>query len=252
MDAVVVALRTGTESAVGGPPTLANPLLDLFEVSMTRRAQIVEMRNTSIAKYAFAIPTVQALDRIRECSPGGVVEIGAGTGYWAHALHQRGVDVEAYDIEPAPSLRNAWFAGTPPWYRVQRRDDGVAGEHPGRTLLIVWPTKNEIWAAAAVERYFEAGGMCVVHVGEGPGGRTGDDVFHALLGELVTCAQCAYGSTTSPCICDVTAQWCRTETIVLPHWTGYHDDVHVYSPRPVTPDAAASIPETTPTLVPTE
>lgn len=252
MDAVVVALRTGTESAVGGPPTLANPLLDLFEVSMTRRAQIVEMRNTSIAKYAFAIPTVQALDRIRECSPGGVVEIGAGTGYWAHAFHQRGVDVEAYDIEPAPSLRNAWFAGTPPWYRVQRRDDGVAGEHPGRTLLIVWPTKNEIWAAAAVERYFEAGGMCVVHVGEGPG--------------------VALATTYSTHCSASSSRALSARTVPQPHRASATSRRNGAEPRPsccptgglprrrsrllattpVTPDAAASIPETTPTLVPTE
>jgi hypothetical protein len=225
----------GTRTVLGGPSTFANPLLDMFEVAMASSADIVEMRTHSIARYAFAIPTDQALDRIRQCSPGGVVEIGAGAGYWAHSLHQRGVDVEAFDIEPAPSPRNAWFASTPPWYPVQRGDHNVVGGHPGRTLLIVWPTKSEVWAAAAVEHYFEAGGTCVVYVGEGPGGRTGDDVFHALLGELVTCAQCAYGSMTSPCICGVEPQWRRTEMIVLPHWTGYNDDLHIYTRRPPRP-----------------
>ena len=214
------------------PSIVTNPLLDLYESAMGGRAGIVAMRNYSIARYAFAIPTDQALDGIRLRSPGGVVEIGAGTGYWARALDQRGVDVEAFDIEPAPSPANTWFAGTPPWYPVQRADHNVAGDRPGRTLLIVWPTKNEVWASAAVERYFEAGGACVAYVGEGPGGHTGDDVFHALLGELVTCVQCTYGLMTSPCICGVSARWSRSETIVLPHWTGYNDDLHLYTRRP--------------------
>jgi hypothetical protein len=217
---------------MSGPPAAANPLLDLFESAVGSGADIVEMRNYTIARYAFAIPSDQALDRIRQCSPGGVVEVGAGAGYWAHLLDQRGVDVEAFDIEPAPSPANTWFAGTAAWYPVQRAGHNVVGDHPGRTLLIVWPTKNEVWAAAAVERYFESGGSCVAYVGEGPGGRTGDDVFHALLGDHVTCVQCAYGSMTSPCICGVTARWTKFETIMLPHWTGYNDDLHLYTRRP--------------------
>ena len=173
-------------------------------------SDIVEMRNYSIASYAFAIPTDQALDRIRQCSPGGVVEIGAGAGYWAHALDQHGVDVEAFDIEPAPSPAQHVVRRYASVVSGSTRRHYVVGDHPGRTLLIVWPTRNEVWAAAAVERYFESGGTCVAYVGEGPGGRTGDDVFHTLLGEHVTCVQCVYGSTTSPCICGVTARWTRS------------------------------------------
>src|SRR6266540_6122950 len=119
-----------------------------------------------------------------------------------------------------------------PWHPVHHGDHDVAGEHPHRTLLIVWPTKNEIWAATAVERYYDADGECLVYVGEGPGGRTGDDVFHALLGELTSCIQCDYGSTTSPCTCSVEARWRRTETVALPHWPDYHDDLHIYHRQP--------------------
>ena len=210
----------------------ANPLRDAFNRVMLAGGDFVDTRTELIAMYGFAIPTDQALHRIGRWSPAGVVEIGAGTGYWAHALQRCGVDVAAFDIEPAPSPQNRWFAGTPAWYAVQRGDHTVAGRFPDRTLLTVWPTKNDIWAAEAVERYHDAGGACVVYVGEGPGGRTGDDVFHALLGDIMTCVQCEYGSTTSPCICRVDARWRRSETIVLPHWPGYHDDVHLYTRQP--------------------
>lgn len=226
------ASHVGRPDTGSAPPSKpVNPLLDAFYEALTTDADIDSTRAALITRYGFAIPTEEALDAIGRSSPAGVVEIGAGTGYWAHALQQRGVDVAAYDIAPAPSPENQWFAGTPPWHPVHRDDHTVAGRHPDRTLLIVWPTKNEIWAAVAVERYHDAGGACVVYAGERPGGRTGDDVFHARLGELTTCVQCEYGSTTSPCVCSVDAQWDRTAMVALPHWPGYDDDLHIYTRR---------------------
>ena len=212
-------------------PVATNPLLAAFKQAIETGADIEDTRSQLIARFGFAIPSEEALDAISRCSPRGVVELGAGTGYWAYVLQQVGLDVVAFDSAPAPAAQNRWFAGTRAWHPVHRGDHDVVGHHPERTLLVVWPTKNEIWAATAVDRYYDAGGECLVYVGEGPGGRTGDDVFHALLGELTSCVQCAYGSTTSPCICTVEARWRRSETVPLPHWPGYHDDLHIYTRR---------------------
>lgn len=58
-------------------------------------------RNDITAKYAWAIPAPESIDWIVERLDGrAVVEIGAGTGYWAWQLSQRGVDVNAYDLHP--------------------------------------------------------------------------------------------------------------------------------------------------------
>ncbi len=226
----------------GGPaerPTPANPLLDEYHRVMANGTGVDDTREQLIQTYGFGIPTAEAIQAIRRWSPAGVVEIGAGTGYWAHLLHQREIDVVAFDVEPAPSSQSAWFAGTRPWHPVHRGDHGHAGHHPARTLLIVWPTKNETWAAEALQLYHVAGGECFVYVGEGPGGRTGDDVFHARLGELTACAQCRYGSMTSPCICSVDALWQRAEDISLPHWPHCDDNLHIYIRRahPTSPRA---------------
>lgn len=206
-----------------------NPLLDAFTAAEGLRDGGAEARSATIAKYGFAIPTEEALEQIGRVSPAGVVEVGAGTGYWAYLLSRRNVDVEAFDIEPAPSAANGWFAGTSPWHRVQRGDHSIVRRFPQRTLLIVWPTKNEVWASAAVEEYHDAGGDCVVFVGEVGGGRTGDDVFHARLGELGPCHQCTYGVPTSPCTCDIVELWSRQTTVVLPHWPGFDDNLYVYA-----------------------
>ncbi len=206
-----------------------NPLLDFYESAVALPATTTQRRADAIRKYGFAIPTGDALEQIARCSPGGVVEIGAGAGYWAHLLDLRGVDVRAFDIAPAPSPANEWFAGTQPWHHIEIADHSVVGQLPTRTLLIVWPTKNDVWASAALERYHAAGGSCVAFVGELSGGRTGDEAFHALLGNVERCLHCAYGVLTSPCICDVQQLWTRHTTVVLPHWPGYNDDVHIYS-----------------------
>lgn len=220
----------------------ANPLLQEFERALagTGGEPLGEVRDRAIRAFAFAVPTDQALDAIARHSPGGVVEVGAGTGYWAHLLHQRGVDVVAYDVAPAPTADREWFADTEPWYPVQPGDHHAAAQHPDRTLLLVWPTKGAIWAAEALAEFHESGGGCVAFVGEGPGGRTGDEVFHALLGETTGCLQCDHGSVDSPCTCDAHACWTRVETVPLPHWPGFHDDLHLYrraDARPAGPAA---------------
>lgn len=130
-----------------------NPLLDAFNAAVEAQDASPDARANAIAKYAFAIPTDEALEQVVACSRAGVVEVGAGTGYWAHMLACRAVDVLAFDVEPAPSRGSPWFAGTEPWHPVQCADHGVAGRLPERTLLIAWPTKNDIWASVALEQY---------------------------------------------------------------------------------------------------
>lgn len=206
-----------------------NDLLEAYErVLGGSSAEMESARGDLVARYGFAVPTEEALEVIRTASPQGVVEIGAGTGYWARLLHDRRVEVAAYDLEPPPSATNPWFAGSEPWHRVERGDHTAVDRLADRTLLLVWPTKNETWPSDALDAYYDAGGTTVAYVGEGPGGHTGDDVFHARLGLLTTCVQCTYGSTTCPCICGIHPRWRRTQTVALPHWPGFCDDLHLF------------------------
>ena len=183
-----------------------------------------------LRRYGFAVPTDAALDAIVACSPRGVLELGAGTGHWAALLARRGVDVVAYDVAPPPSPANAWFAGVQPWHHVHPGDERVVEECAERSLLLVWPTWNETWASDAVDGYHAAGGHCVVFVGEGPGGRTGDSGFHARLGETDACIACTYGVADTACTCGIDAHWTRTSRTTLPPWHGAETALHVYVP----------------------
>ena len=63
-----------------------------------------------------------------------LLEIGAGTGYWAHRLRGMGVDILAYDLEPpgTDDARNSFFVG------LQFTEVCVACL-PWRTTLLPFP-----------------------------------------------------------------------------------------------------------------
>ena len=197
-------------------------------VAASRRQPGAGEEEAILRRYGFAVPTDAALDEIARRSPAGVVELGAGVGYWAHQLFRRGVDVVAYDIEPPPSALNHRFAGSTPWHRITRGNELVVGAHRDRSLLLIWPTKNETWAAQALVTYAEAGGACVLYVGDGPGGRTGDPTFHAILGQLGRCLACGLGVPDAPCTCDARQLWRRVAEVGLPAWQAEEVSLSVY------------------------
>ncbi|MGI8762995.1 MAG: hypothetical protein ACR2LO_03195 [Ilumatobacteraceae bacterium] len=199
--------------------TDGNPLLELHRTSGGSAAG----RHEAIRLFAFAVPDDAALAVIVRSAPTGVIELGAGTGYWAHLLAQRGVDVVAFDPTPAPSAANPWFAGAEPWFPVRVGDADVIDHHARRCLLLVWPTRNETWPAAVIERFHACGGHTVFYVGEGPGGRTGDELFHRLIGEIDHCQHCAYGLIDHPCICGITPLFEPVGHHAIPTWHGFDD-----------------------------
>ena len=207
----------------GGHP---NPLLRLWELTGASE----DGRRRAIRDYAFAVPTDNALDAIARHAPYGVVEVGAGTGYWAWQLEALGVDVIAYDLLPPPSAENEWFAGRQAWTSVCQGDERAAAAHPDRCLLLCWPTANTVWPGDAVEAFHGAGGTTIAVVGEGAGGRTGDDRFHALLGELDRCYPCRLAFADGICTCAVPRLYRPAVTVDIPTWSGFEDRLVIYRP----------------------
>ena len=87
-------------------------------------------------RYAYAVPNNQALAALLELGP--LVEIGAGGGYWARLLIDRGGDVTAYDQVP---LDRAWTNMPQPWSPVLSGGIEAAAKHPDRTLFVSWPPR---------------------------------------------------------------------------------------------------------------
>ena len=71
-----------------------------------------------------------------------LIEIGAGSGYWAMCLARAGADIIAYDSRPPgedspfdPLGGNRWFEEE--WFNVMEGDASMAGTVPGTHPLAV-------------------------------------------------------------------------------------------------------------------
>jgi hypothetical protein len=171
---------------------LGNPLLQAWQHNdpLSNHPDTAHLAWLLSGTFASAIPNDQALDAI--AAHGPVVEIGAGTGYWARLLADRGVDVVAYDRHP-----HACSCGTHPrwcgrslqeWFPVRLAPAEVAALHPDRTLLIIWPPPNDPMAATGLEAHRLAGGRIVARVDDGAYGCSADDTYYQML-EPPACGQ---------------------------------------------------------------
>jgi hypothetical protein len=89
-------------------------------------------------RYSYVFPDDHALSALSDIGP--LVEVGAGTGYWAHRLRAMGVDVVAFDQAPPDGdRRNRYHFKTPTWTQVIAGDHTILTRYPKRALLLCWP-----------------------------------------------------------------------------------------------------------------
>jgi hypothetical protein len=89
-------------------------------------------------QYAYVLPSDSILEILAGLGP--LVEIGAGTGYWAHRLRSIGVDIVAFDHAPIDGERtNRYHSHSQPWTNVEPGDQTVLSGHADRSLLLCWP-----------------------------------------------------------------------------------------------------------------
>jgi hypothetical protein len=89
-------------------------------------------------RYAYVEPDEQTLKALRDLGP--LVEIGAGTGYWASRLREIGADIIAFDQAPPDGERsNRYHGRTPTWTEVLEGDQSVLAAHSDRALFLCWP-----------------------------------------------------------------------------------------------------------------
>ena len=163
-------------------------------------------RERLIDQYAFAVPSEGALRTIMRWSPNGVLEVGAGAGYWAKLMTELGIDVIACD-----SLTSIYRSSDkvarrlmPTHFPVMKMS-GVQALHRfghDRTMLLCWPDMKK-WPARTLTAYR---GQSVIYVGEADFGRTADRAFREILEE----------------------HWTLKEECTLPQWVGVCDYLMVY------------------------
>ena len=189
-----------------------------------------------IETYAWAIPSPEALrlvTRLADSQSLGVVEMGAGKGYWASLLSAQGVEVAAYDLHVP---EETWH----PVEKVGSLEDVaevVSSAGQNAVLMLCYPDDGEdpdVNAEAPMSyvalEVFD--GEYVVHVGEllgvgqgyarpGCWGRTTSGMSQAFLAEHFHCVaslELPSWPTSNDCI----SVWKRTHVVAIP--VGDDDD----------------------------
>ena len=157
-----------------------------------KRIDIFMERDELVKKYSWAVPNQEAMEEIASIGKP-VVEIGAGKGYWAYMLHKNGVDIVAYDINPAEQS----------WYDVRLGGFSVLSRYPDHILMLCWPPYDESMAMDCLNNYM---GEYVTYIGEGYGGCTADDKFHEKLED----------------------SWELIKTVNIPVWWGINDNLTIW------------------------
>jgi hypothetical protein len=89
-------------------------------------------------RYSYVFPDNRSLAALAGIGP--LVEMGAGTGYWAYRLRALGVDIVAFDQAPPDRARpNRYHATTSTWTEVVAGDHTVLTRYADRALLLCWP-----------------------------------------------------------------------------------------------------------------
>jgi hypothetical protein len=112
-----------------------------------------------VGRYAFAVPNLDALDALACLGP--LVELGAGDGYWARLLRDRGVDVVAYDRVPGGHGDSNGTRVV--WTKIDVGTEAAIRHHPNRTLFICWPYRPAQYAADALKACARGVAALVTH-----------------------------------------------------------------------------------------
>jgi hypothetical protein len=168
-------------------------------------------RDILTRQYSFAIPNQEAISSLVNLSHNyPIVELGAGTGYWASLIAQKGGKIECYDPHPPlVSGSKNMYSFTHSYYKVNNGDENILNsDHIKQynnkyTLFLCWPSYNKNWAAHALNIYQ---GPYVVYIGEDRGGCTADDKFFDMLDFKFT----------------------EENIINIPQWMGMNDRMYIY------------------------
>ena len=178
--------------------------IESFRLDKGAHFRAYGVRTRCVHRYAFAVPSDDALATIATWGP--IVQMGAGTGYWAWLLQRDyGVDILPYDIAPPMRGANYWFKRRE-FVPILPGTPETLSQHPDRTLFLCWPPMSDM-AESCLQHY---PGRTVIYIGEGDGGCTADDAFFARL----------------------EAEWDEVVDLAIPQWEYIHDALTVYQRKP--------------------
>jgi SAM-dependent methyltransferase len=147
--------------------------------SFEARISMMMARESYVGTYGYVLLTEECRNALVALLKGKkVLDAGSGTGYLAHCLAEKGVDVVAIDNSPVGD-----GGGCSVFHTSWRRDiDGQVEDHlPGDfdAVILSWPNHDHPFGFEVVSKMRV--GQMLVYQGEGAGGCTADDTFFEAI-----------------------------------------------------------------------
>jgi hypothetical protein len=130
-----------------------NPYLDLLRLV---GQEDLSIRSLLVKSFSWAIPNDEAIRCCVQQSP--ILEIGAGTGYWAHLVQKAGGKIIPTDKEVDKGH----------WLPIREFDHTIAANEESNyyTLMLCWPPYSSTMAYEAVSKWK---GNTLIYIGEWKG-----------------------------------------------------------------------------------
>lgn len=163
--------------------------------------------------FAHAIPNEDSIDVIRKHTP--IVEMFAGSGYWASVLISEGCDIEAFDdfsfFREKVRYSNKEYCRCPNsffWTKIEEGTPSVLSnkKYDKYTLMLCWPPDDgDGKDAADCLKYY--GGKTLIYIGQEEGGCTAGKKFFEMIDK----------------------EWDLDEELALPSWPKYESSLFLYN-----------------------
>ncbi len=149
-----------------------------------------------VTKYSWAVPTEEAINSIADYSKTGLIDFGAGSGYWASLISNKGINVNAIDN---------WTDKKPEhlFYPVKTGSYELLKFQSDKVLMLVWVPQATDMALTALKTW---NGKKLIYVGEPPPAR----------------------GNANPAFFEELKNWTLVKVITIPQWYNWNDAVYFY------------------------
>lgn len=180
-----------------------NEYLQIFKIN-ERYDRFHNNRDFYRREFSFAIPNREAINEIVKYSP--LIEIGAGSGYWAYLIRKNGGKIVAFDNEERnrdwiEHRKSIFFTGN--WFDVKFGDENKIKKYPNHTLFLCWVELGGDYGLKALKLYK---GKHLIYIGEFEGDCCATDKFFKYLNK----------------------HFKEIKEIDIPKWNGLHDWFVIY------------------------
>lgn len=173
-------------------------LNEFDKINQTDISSYHKYRADLTSKYSWAVPNELAIKTISKYSP--LIEIGAGTGYWAKLISNCGAKIICFD----EYIYNNPYRHRIKYVPIYKGNHLILNKFSHKmNLFLSWPPHGDDMAFECLKAFK---GKYLIYIGEFEDGCTANDKFFNELDN----------------------NWRMIDSVYIPQWDGIHDYLAIF------------------------